>query len=278
MRDEAECHSVASPLIVHLSRRPVDIDQWSSVIAVSAALSLKYIVAVNLYGIDGCKGGWVIASRSRASNAISFTVVAKLRGFISSNRGDVIAIDIPIGLSEDGPRQCDVEARSFLGRPRASSVFPAPCRPCLDAISYADACARNFAASGRMISCQCYGILPKIREIDALMSPKRQQFVREVHPEVAFALVAGRSMLHRKTTEEGIHERLRVLAKRGVVLSLGEVQEHRREMGRDLVHVDDMIDAAGCLMTAERIAQDGPTLVLGGQECDARKLRMEIVA
>jgi len=43
-----------------------------------------------------------------------------------------IAIDIPIGLLE-GPRVCDKAARKLLGQPRGSSVFPAPCRPALEA-------------------------------------------------------------------------------------------------------------------------------------------------
>jgi predicted RNase H-like nuclease len=43
-------------------------------------------------------------------------------------KAEVIAVDIPIGLTEVGARACDEHARSELGQPRGSSVFPAPLR------------------------------------------------------------------------------------------------------------------------------------------------------
>src|SRR5258708_162894 len=36
----------------------------------------------------------------------------------------VIAIDIPIGLTDHGPRRCDLDARRHLGPKRGTSVFP----------------------------------------------------------------------------------------------------------------------------------------------------------
>jgi predicted RNase H-like nuclease len=50
-------------------------------------------------------------------------------------------------------------------------------------MTYAEACERSFAARGKMISQHIFGILPKIADVDALMSPERQRFVREAHPE-----------------------------------------------------------------------------------------------
>src|SRR3954471_13184372 len=67
---------------------------------------------LNLYGIDGCKGGWVVGSKSEEANIPSFSVVSDLTSlFATAERGGVVAIDIPIGLSDSSPRQCDVEAR-----------------------------------------------------------------------------------------------------------------------------------------------------------------------
>ena len=43
----------------------------------------------------------------------------------------VFSIDIPIGLTDSGPRQCDIQARRLLGARRGTSVFPAPIRPAL---------------------------------------------------------------------------------------------------------------------------------------------------
>ena len=128
-----------------------------------------------------------------------------------------------------------------------------------------------------MISCQCYGILPKIREVDALMSPYRQKYIREVHPEVAFAILAGHPMMHRKTTIDGVHERLAILDSSGIALELETIQECRRKLGRGKVHVDDMIDAAALVLAAKRIA-NGTARVFGDAQSDSRNLRMEIVA
>lgn len=236
---------------------------------------------MNSYGIDGCKGGWIIATRPQTADAltVSFLLVTDLDGFFAEvvNAGAFVAIDIPIGLSNDAVRDCDQEARSFLGQPRGSSVFPAPCRPCLGAMTYTEACERSSATCGKGISRQCYGILPKIAEVDALMSPERQRFVREAHPEVTFAALAGVAMSHSKQTKEGVMKRLDVLGANSLVLTLDQLQQHRRELGRSKAHVDDIIDAAACLLTAERIAR-GEHRILGGERVDSRKLRMEIVA
>src|SRR5690606_31915637 len=116
----------------------------------------------------------------------------------------VLAIDIPIGLTDDGPRPPDVAARALLG-PRASSVFPAPVRATLNANSYEDACDLSFAARGKRLSKQSFAILPKIREVDELLRTRSAtEFpvpVHEVHPEVSFCyLNDGRPMVHPKRT------------------------------------------------------------------------------
>ena len=33
---------------------------------------------MDLYGIDGCRGGWVVASKLATANAVSFSLVADL--------------------------------------------------------------------------------------------------------------------------------------------------------------------------------------------------------
>lgn len=78
---------------------------------------------------------------------------------------NLIAIDIPIGLSDDGPRACDQLARSRLDR-RKSSIFPAPIRAILDEKSYEAACAHSFRRVGKKISKQTWAILAKIRSVD----------------------------------------------------------------------------------------------------------------
>src|SRR5262245_13195635 len=124
-----------------------------------------------------------------------------------------MGIDIPIGLSDDGPRACDVEARRRLGRPRGSSVFPAPCRAVLGVKGFPRSCQVSRRTLGVAMSQQTYRILPKIRDVDALMTPARQAFVREVHPELVFTILArrGSGLVEPKRTATGERVRLRLL-------------------------------------------------------------------
>src|SRR5581483_9955090 len=156
-------------------------------------------MGARLLGIDGCKEGWLVAESNEHLRPPTFYVVKTFAEFarqldVSS---DVVAIDIPIGLV-DGIRDCDVSARNFLGPRRQSSVFPAPCRGTLTASSHPEACELNRAACGRGITLQCYGILHKIADVDDVMTPKLQQCVRECHPEVSFAVLAGHALNHPK--------------------------------------------------------------------------------
>ena len=61
----------------------------------------------------------------------------------SYERAAVVGVDVPIGLSDGKPRQCDIEARAVLRAPRASSVFPPPIRSALSAKTREEACANS---------------------------------------------------------------------------------------------------------------------------------------
>ncbi len=125
---------------------------------------------------------------------------------------------------------------------------------------------------------ECFNILPKIRHVDALMTPARQAFVREVHPELVFALASGRAhgLVEPKRTAAGERVRLRLLRRAAPHFDPAAV---RARLGPALVARDDVVDAVACLVAARRIAE-GQALVLpaGGVERDARGLSMEIVA
>ena len=235
---------------------------------------------MRLHGIDGCKTGWVVVSSDRALKDLSVRIVAPaLIGALfreCAEMGGQIAIDVPIGLAEHAPRGCDIAARKLLGRPRASSVFPAPCRATLLATSYAEACELNEAASGRRVSRQTYGILPKICEVDAAMTPEIQRTVRESHPEVTFARLSGggRGLMSNKKRAAGRTVRVELL--RRCLPEFDAIQE-RNSLGKSNVALDDVIDAAACLLAADRIARGTAcTLPDGEPEYDRRGLRMEI--
>ena len=211
-------------------------------------------------GVDGCRGGWVVARWS--DGGFDARVVPHFRDVLAFPAA-TIAVDMPIGLLDapaPGGRACDRAARALLG-PRARSVFSPPTR--------SDLAARAFSDM-RGISIQCYHILPKIREVDALLSPADQARVFEAHPELAFAQMHGAPLPHAKRTLEGARARRRELRAQGLALPERPrgAQEH------------DLLDACALAWSARRIAR-GEALVLGDAEAgarDARGLRMEIRA
>jgi predicted RNase H-like nuclease len=107
---------------------------------------------------------------------------------------------------------------------------------------------------------------PRIRYLDALMTPERQAQVVECHPELAFAMLAG-EVLPSKRTARGIGQRLAALGRRGVELADAPIQ----------AGPDDALDALVCAWTARRWA-DGVAEVFGDDRRDRRGLRMQIVA
>jgi len=122
-------------------------------------------------GADACKKGW-FAVMLREGNNWQLDIFPNISSLWNQcKEGGLILIDIPIGLleSNSNERACDIEARKLLGRKRGSSVFPVPCR---DAI-YADikqASEINKRMTGRRLSQQVYGIIPKIKQVDQLLT------------------------------------------------------------------------------------------------------------
>jgi predicted RNase H-like nuclease len=190
---------------------------------------------------------------------------------LAAGRMVCAAIDIPIGLADREPRLCDVAARRLLG-PRRSSIFPAPVRSVLGATSYAEACALSRRACGKAISKQLYNILDKIRTVDALQSPRLQDQLFEMGPELSFAELTGRPMPANKRTAEGRAAREQALAS---AEAFGEpvraVLDASPPAGAKR---DDVLDALIGAWTARRRAM-GLHTRLGG-DVDARGLRMEI--
>jgi predicted RNase H-like nuclease len=246
--------------------------------------------------------------------APSYRIVRTFDELLASLAGEraLICVDIPIGLAsgqplDDGVRRADLAARAFLGSRRQSSVFLAPCRPTLDAPDYAAACAAEFAARGKRISKQLFHIIPKIREVDHAISPAHQLpidqavgvLVREVHPEVAFAMLRGDGqpgcgLASSKRTREGEDERLALLRSYFSEVNPADIRasllpvSHARpglpaQPGGDgrpsrIVGRDDIVDALACLVVASRIvAGAARTFPDGVPHCDVRGLRMEIV-
>jgi predicted RNase H-like nuclease len=196
---------------------------------------------------DGCRAGWVAFKVELPSLATSVELVGVPK-LLKSRPNDLLcmAIDIPIALL-DCSRECDKASRRLLGQPRGTSVFAAPCRAALAATTHAAASQINGEKTGRGISQQAFGIIPKIKQVDDAITSDCQKWAFEVHPEVCFwALNKYRPMTHNKKTKDGIAERIGVLRP-----MFPEIERHL-ENRPPRVGADDLLDAAAAAWTALR--------------------------
>ena len=224
-------------------------------------------------GVDGCHEGWLVVRADTAEDCFALReprVVADFAALLDATKAcAAVAVDIPIGLADSGPRLADGEARRLLERPRASSVFPTPVRAVLGARDYRSACDASFAACGKCISQQTFNILAKIREVDAAMTPSLQERVVEGHPEVSFRALGGRPMCFNKKRPAGRAERRALLV--GV---FDAALPERSPAGAAL---DDLNDACVLAWTAARVVSGQAQRLPPAPQHDGRGLRMEIV-
>jgi predicted RNase H-like nuclease len=225
-------------------------------------------------GVDGCPAGWVLVTANAWPGRLAGLEVQVLPDFPAlldaTSFCAAVAVDIPIGLSEDGRRLADSLARRCLG-PRRSSVFPPPPRFTLEMDDYWQANRTSKAQFGRGLQRQTFNITPKIRDADRCLTPALQDRVVEAHPEVSFwALAGSRPMAHPKRRPEGRAERLLLLES-----VLGpEVRGLSPPRGAAW---DDLYDACALIWTASRVAAGTAVHLPAVAQRDARGLRMEIV-
>lgn len=180
-------------------------------------------------------------------------------------------IDIPIGLSNANASQCDAMTRTLLGN-RHVCVFSAPIRPIFAATTRQQASVISQAANGRRVTCQTWAIVPKIQEIDAVLSanPKLQDRVFEVHPEVSFReWNGGNPFQDREKSQAG-------KAARQALIGNQVFAAARSVFTRKQAADDDIADAIAALWTAERKLVGRAQVIPGNPEVDPNGLRMEI--
>ena len=214
-------------------------------------------------GVDGFAGGWVAAWIDDEGNS-GFEPARQLDRLLATPLARAM-IDMPIGLPKSGHRECDRSARKLIG----ASVFLGARRNIWEFPDQASANRYYWRHEGPRtgISCQLWNIRGKIREVDNLMTPERQQTIGEAHPELVFWRLNHRIRLAPKKAATGREQRIAILARQG----FGEITQwldRRRGTG---VGRDDLIDACACAVAA-RDSHDR----LGGDQRDARGLRMEI--
>lgn len=163
-------------------------------------------------GLDGFSRGWVAVALDGDRREISFlhdVTDALSIGF------DRLAIDIPIGMNEDGERACDLLARAKL-RPHASRVFPGARRWLWEDFDDPDKANREAERRGqKKVSRQLWHLGPKIMQVDAFVRANPGLDVREVHPELVFQLLNSGKPLPSKKSEAGAKLRRTLLLAAG---------------------------------------------------------------
>jgi predicted RNase H-like nuclease len=218
-------------------------------------------------GLDGFSRGWVAVLLDGDAQDISFhpDVAGALSG-----RFDRAGIDIPIGMTDNGERACDLLARERL-RPHASRVFTGARRWLWQEFDDPDKANREALRRGQTrVSRQLWHLGRKIMEVDAFLRAHRSHDIREVHPELVFLRLNGGTPLPPKKSQEGDSLRRRLLKRRGF-----------REIDRWLTGArigtgakrDDVLDACAVAIAACDPAGHIPE---GSPQLDAYGLPMQI--
>ena len=222
-----------------------------------------------LAGVDGCGGGWLMVALDSDDGAQDIHLAAAWRALPVSP--SLVCVDMPIGLADVGPRECDLLARRILGPGRGASVFPAPNRSVLDIATWEQANAWS-KRSGRGLSRQSWGLIDKIRELDSALRPADQERVYEAHPELVFKLLNGGQEPPPKRHPAGQARRRELLEARG----FPNLDAWLTRWPSRLVKADDVLDACALSLAAERILRGEATRLPPAPPMDARGLRMEI--
>ena len=203
-------------------------------------------------GVDGCKSGWVCAGFN--GDTWSLSLMPALQDIVDRmTPGATVCIDMPIGLSADGFRTCDRDARRLLGA-RRSSVFPAPPRLAIAEAPYEAINARSKKEFGKGVSKQAFYLLPKIREVERCILQANTAGLAwlETHPELCFAsLNAGVPMTYSKKASDGYSERFALISRFLGRRFLGElVGSFEATVTKSVCARDDILDALVCAVVA----------------------------
>jgi predicted RNase H-like nuclease len=202
-------------------------------------------------GVDACRGGWVAVTLALAGAATAGQPAARVASSLDAlGLAGLTGIDMPLGLLADGWRTVDALARRALGR-RGSTVFAIAPRPVWDEPEYADANRRCRQLTGKGLSAQAWGLRLRLLEADHYRRACGHR-LHEVHPELAFAALAGAPLTSSKHTAGGLAARRALLATAG--LDLPAARAIRSGAGGPVPAEDDLLDAAAVAWSAARIA------------------------
>ena len=222
-------------------------------------------------GVDGCRSGWIAVEAQCDLSKAELMFAPNWHDLKSTAR--IVAVDMPIGLSINGVRQCEVEARKLIA-PHGSRVFKTLPRESLkfaqDKWNDANQWSKSQGHGG--ISKQIWNIRPKIKELDRALAPGDQRRVHESHPELAFARLNGGRPLESKHSATGLAVRKRLLQRAGFT----KLDDWLQGLSRNGAKADDLYDACVLVLTARNILRGEARVVPAVPQTDSRGLTMSI--
>ena len=230
-----------------------------------------------LSGVDGCSFGWLCITKDLENGDLNSRIFRSSAELLAQTPTPaVFAIDIPIGLTESGPRQCDVQARRLLGARRGTSVFPAPIRPVVNVESREEADKIHRSIDGRGVNVFSWNLYPRIRDVDTELQKNShlRDKVYEVHPEISFrAINDGVPIIAAKRNPKGESIRRSLVENH---FGSGAFDEIRKNHYVKDVSNHDINDAFAVLWTAERIYRREAEVIPAKIEFDSVGLKMGI--
>ena len=157
-------------------------------------------------GVDGWRGAWVGALLDGRS--VTVLALPDVAAVLAVPDVDLVAIDMPIGLSDDGVRACDVAARRLLGATLSSGPVslriveveaygsdPAGPWPDPAAHSWPGPTARNavmFGPAGRLYVYRSYGIHALLNAVSEAEGVGAAVLIRALEPVDGIELMQER--------------------------------------------------------------------------------------
>lgn len=198
-------------------------------------------------GVVPARTGWVGALLDPSGHGtpaiVSRAGLADLVQQAGEGRATVVAVAVPVGLPDDGPRDADRQTRSFMGA-QGAGVFNAPVREAVYAGSYGDANTLNREKVGSGVARQAYELRAHIMEVDRLVRDDLTYVLVETHPEAGFTELAGGPVESKRRSHTGGEERRALLAAAGI---------HAPTTAPIGVSTEDMLDACAAAWTAHRV-------------------------
>ena len=223
-------------------------------------------------GVDGAQKGWIVAyvplRKGKGSYLKRYEHFSEVKAETEAMNCQAVAVDMPMGLSDEPNNEIDQELRKRLGE-RRSSLFPTPSSGVLNAQTYEEALERNREITGKGISIQAWNLVPQIRQVRNVVHPSdTDQFV-ECHPESSFAAMANSPLLSKKL-EVGIAQRVELV--RAYIPDIDAIIKQLPKKCK----VDDALDACAAAWTAKRYVRN-KAIVFGGSEEDLEGYPLRII-